>query len=92
MTICLSNIFYITLIDFIFKKENKMNFIISLMGLACLTIIICAFATAPAFFAEFAPTPVVIVLSIGLYLPVIAIAVNFAIKQMIKNQKENETK
>jgi len=77
-----------------------MNFVITLIDLACATFIICGIATAPAFFQAIFPQPVAIALSIALFINIIAISAsviahfakqNQTPKEDLQNEKENST-
>lgn len=77
-----------------------MNFIITLIGLVCAVFIICGIASAPMFFQDILPKPVAIVLSIALFINIIAIPISLIAHSTKQNQtpkkdsqdeKENST-
>lgn len=67
-----------------------MNFIITLIGLASATFIICGIESAPAFFQTILPQPVAIVLSIALFINIIAIPISIIVHLAKQNQTPNE--
>lgn len=67
-----------------------MNFIITLIGLVCIIFIICGIASAPAFFQTVLPQPVAIVLSIALFINIIAIPISIIMHSTKQNQTPNE--
>ena len=67
-----------------------MNFIITLIGLACATFIICGIATTPAFFQAMFPQPVAIALSIALFINIIAISISIIAHFAKQNQTPNK--
>ena len=67
-----------------------MNFIITLISLACATFIICGIASTPMFFQDIFPKPIAIMLSIALFINIIAISASLIAHFVKQNQTQKQ--
>ena len=63
-----------------------MDFLITLIGVACATFILCAIASAPLFFKEMLPEPFGTILSILLFMQIVAITICIIFRSKSKNK------